>query len=232
MAARHANVPGLFYHLLRLTAYLYNIEYVIVYTSPGSSLLHQVILMSSDGFFIPSGVDLECRRAIDTFGSSLLLRWWNSFRSIRDRTLAGGPTRYVLPDTRPKFLGVVFMRVGQPGAINPPTQFWELAQICQCVSNILMPALTQLNLTLPPEQYEAICAAIAAVAPDEMPAGALAAVHGIAGYIIDYHRLQHMALTASVPVPYLQPHMMWRLNPVTYEEYLQALQNSSVLYLE
>ena len=50
---------GLFYHLLRLTAYLYNIEYVIVYTSPGSSLLHQVILMSSDGFFIPSGVDLE-----------------------------------------------------------------------------------------------------------------------------------------------------------------------------
>ena len=51
-------------------------------------------------------------------------------------------------------------------------------------------------------------------------------MHGIAAYIIDYHRLQHMALRASVPVPYLQPHMMWRLNPVAYEEYLQALQEN------
>eukprot|EP00891_Asterochloris_glomerata_P003913 jgi/Astpho2/3913/Aster-01098 len=165
--AMHANVPGLFYHLLRLTAYLYNIEYVVVDMSPSSSMFNRAIFMSSNGFFMPSGVDPKCREAFDRFGSSMLRMWWDSFRSIRDRTLnlGGKPTRYVLPDIRPKFCG------------------------------------------FHTQQYEAIRAAIAA-AENQMPAGAPAAVHGIAAYIIDYHRLQHMALAASVPVPYLQPHLM------------------------
>ena len=52
---------GLFYHLLRLTAYLYNVEYVVVDMSPSSSMFNRAILMSSDGFFMPSGVDPKVR---------------------------------------------------------------------------------------------------------------------------------------------------------------------------
>ena len=52
---------GLFFHLLRLTAYVYNIEYIIVDTSPDCSMFNQAIFMSSDGFFMPSRVDLEVR---------------------------------------------------------------------------------------------------------------------------------------------------------------------------
>ena len=117
---------------------------------------------------------VQCREAFDRFGSSMLRMWWDSFRSIRDRTLnlGGKPTRYVLPDIRPKFLGAVFTRVGHPGAIRPSAHFWELGQICSCISNRLMHTLVQLNLALPPEQYEAIRAAIAA-AENQMPAGRL-----------------------------------------------------------
>ena len=52
---------GLFYHLLRLTAYLYNIEYVIVDMSPSGSMFNRAIFMSSDGFFMPSAVDPKVR---------------------------------------------------------------------------------------------------------------------------------------------------------------------------
>ena len=168
---------------------------------------------------------MQCRQAFDMFGSERLRRWWIQFRTIRDQTLnmPGGPTRLPLPDVRPKFLGAIFTRVGFPGAVRPSAQFWELGQICLCISTSVMPTLMELNLALPPEQYEAIRAAIAAT-PDQMPAGAPAAVNGVAAYIIDYHRLQHMALEASVPVPYLQPHLMWRFNTAAFEQYTLALQ--------
>ena len=167
---------------------------------------------------------VQCREAFDNFGSRMLSVWWDSFRRIRDTTLnlAGKPTRYVMPDIRPKFLGAVFTRVGYPGAIRPHAHFWELGQICSCISAKVMPTLARLNLALPPEQYEAIRAAIAAA--NGMSAGAPAAVHGVAAYIIDYHRLQHMALAASVPVPYLQPHLMWGFNANRWNQYLQELQ--------
>ena len=168
---------------------------------------------------------MQCRQAFDNFGSDQLRRWWIQFRNIRDQTLnmAGGPTRYPLPDVRPKFLGAIFIRIRYPGAVQPIAQLWELGQICACISNRVMPTLMELNLALPPEQYEASRAAIAA-APDQMPAGAPAAVNGVAAYLIDYHRLQQMALEASVPVPYLQPHMMWRFNTAAFEQYMLALQ--------
>ena len=121
-------------------------------------------------------------------------------------------------------MGAVFTRVGYPGAIKPSAQFWELGQIFTCISNKLMPTLAQLNLALPPEQYEASRAAIAAAS--QMPAGAPASVHGIAAYIIDYNRLQHMALAASVPVPYLQPHLMWRFNKSAYNDFMHVLEGN------
>eukprot|EP00891_Asterochloris_glomerata_P001625 jgi/Astpho2/1625/fgenesh1_pg.00029_%23_1_t len=121
MNALSANVPGLFYHLMQKTAYLYNVQYVIVDMSPGSSMFNQAIFMSSNGFFMPSAIESKCREAFDRFGTRLLRNWWMLFRSIRQRSMSlpGRPTRYVLPDVKPIFLGAIFTRVGHPGAIKP-----------------------------------------------------------------------------------------------------------------
>ena len=60
---------GLFYHLMQKTAYLYNVQYVIVDMSPGSSMFNQAIFMSSNGFFMPSAIESKvstlciCRRS-------------------------------------------------------------------------------------------------------------------------------------------------------------------------
>ena len=54
---------GLFYHLLHMTAYVFNVEYVVVDMSPSGGMTNQNILMSSDAFFMPTAIDPKVRDA-------------------------------------------------------------------------------------------------------------------------------------------------------------------------
>ena len=140
-------------------------------------------------------------------------------------SLPGRPTRYVLPDVKPIFLGAIFTRVGHPGAIKPIAMYLELARIFERISSKLMPTLLEFGLALPQQRYHEIRAAIWSGA-DQAPNGLPQGVDGVAAYIIDYHTLQHMAQAASVPVPFLQPHQMWRFNGAALEEYRENLEQN------
>ena len=52
---------GLFYHLMQMTAYIYNIEFVVVDMSPNCGAFNQNILTSSNAFFMPATIDPKVR---------------------------------------------------------------------------------------------------------------------------------------------------------------------------
>jgi hypothetical protein len=55
------SVPGLFYNLMKMTAYKYNVNNIIVDMSPSQSVFNRYILLSSHGFVIPTCIDIQVR---------------------------------------------------------------------------------------------------------------------------------------------------------------------------
>lgn len=125
-----------------------------------------------------------------------------------------------MPDIIPKFLGVIFSRVGYPGAIRPYASYHELGKIHNVISQELMPTVQRLGMALPAARYAQL--RMAAVRPD----GAPAPVDGVVAYIIDYHRLELMALQACVPVPYIGRQHMWAFKSDVGKQWLEAHQNN------
>ena len=125
-----------------------------------------------------------------------------------------------MPDSTPKFLGVIFSRVGYPGAVRPYASYHELGKIHEVIMQELMPTVQRLGMDLPAAVYAQ--SRMAAVVPD----GAPAPVDGVVAYVIDYHRLELMAQQASVPVPYIGGQHMWSFKRDVWEQWLLAHQTN------
>lgn len=159
---------------------------------------------------------VQCREALKKLGEGRLEKWTQEFAGIADSTVAVN-AMYAMPRITPVFLGCIFNRVGYPGAVRPSASFFELEQIQQCITHKLMPTLDRLNMTLDAALYAQICD-VAVPRP-----GAPASVDGVAAHIMDFHSLEHMALCACVPAPFLQPHHLWTVNMKAFNAWtLQA----------
>jgi cellulose biosynthesis protein BcsQ len=110
------NLPGAFGHVIRATAEEQGCDYVLVDMSPSIGALNQNLLMHSDFFIVPTSPDYFCLLAIDSL-AKILPRWAQNAKELRSQQ--GGVT-YKLPDSSPKFIGMVSQRYrprdGRPAA--------------------------------------------------------------------------------------------------------------------
>lgn len=100
------NLPGSFYELIRICAYKYSIDYVLIDMNPGLSAINQTFFISSDAFIIPTNPDPFSIMALNTM-KKILPRWkqW----AVNSKPLFETAT-YPLPEKTPRFVGEIIQR--------------------------------------------------------------------------------------------------------------------------
>ncbi len=145
------NLPGAFHYLVTKIAEAHNADFVLIDMSPNLGSLNQNILMSSDGFLVPTSPDYFSLMAIDSL-SSILPRWaeWarKAHASETLRTAA-----YPFRDPSLKFFGTVVQKFRpRLGGATVGFQNW-IDRINGTVRDKLFPQLRTYNLTFPDAVY-------------------------------------------------------------------------------
>ncbi|GAX80067.1 hypothetical protein CEUSTIGMA_g7505.t1 [Chlamydomonas eustigma] len=125
----------------------------------------------------------------------------------------------------PKFLGVVFSRLGVRGAVRPYNQYAALLRSQQLITQALIPSVVACNMALPMPAYQQCLQPILNTFA-QMPAGAQAApnpVPGVCNILREFDSLQYMSERESVPVPFLQQHHFLSPGGDEYGQFLEAL---------
>ncbi len=145
------NLPGSIARLLELTADNHGADYVLVDLNPSLSSLNQNLLLTSDGFIVPTNPDYFSAMAVQSL-ARVLPDWgkWakraTQFHVLRDAV-------YPFPDVTPKFLGTIVQnyrpRDGKPASAF---QTW-IEKIDATVSDDLFPRLKEADMTLPEHIY-------------------------------------------------------------------------------
>ncbi|KAK9818561.1 hypothetical protein WJX74_009529 [Apatococcus lobatus] len=204
-------VPGMFHHACQMTAHHYGARYVIVDLSPSSAVFNRFAVLSSHGLIIPMCVDAANLEAVNNLAVPQLNTWFEQYHGAFIGS-QGPNTRYPLPGNGgapvvTRFLGAVFSRIGQAGAVRPIQQFKVLRDIFSSISNSLLPNLAQYGMRLPAavEQQAANDAeqrAIAHVACQGIPR----VPRGVIALFPEFHQLAYVGQRESIPVPYTQRH--------------------------
>jgi cellulose biosynthesis protein BcsQ len=149
------NLPGAFSYLFNQTAKQYQADYILIDMNPSLGAINQNLLMTSDYFIIPLGLDYFSIMAIESMGVVLpqWSAWANKLMSLPNMT---DEATYPLPQVTPKLLGVIVQRFhtteGKPSAGH---QKW-IDDIYQLVLNKLMPILTNCDMVLPAQVHQEV----------------------------------------------------------------------------
>ena len=82
---------------------------------------------------------LQCKRALNKLGTGRLQQWATFSAELAQQTRH---MMYVLPDLKPKFLGIIFSRVGYPGSVHPHASYCELGNIHYETSQVPLSAVS------------------------------------------------------------------------------------------
>jgi cellulose biosynthesis protein BcsQ len=146
------NLPGSIPWVLDKTADQYEADFVLVDMSPGLGSINQNLFTTSDFFIVPTSPDFFSVMAIDSL-SSVIPRWaeWGA-RAAANPVLRDAAYPFPAPGT--KFLGTVIQKF-RPRSGAPSAAFAKwIVEIEQTIEQVLLPALDQIGLLLPAEQYE------------------------------------------------------------------------------
>lgn len=136
------NLPGAFYHLIKLCAEKYDIDYVLIDMNPGLSSINQVFFMITDGFVVPTNPDPFSVMAIKTL-KTVLPRWKQCASTLRD-TFAD--SAYPLPISEMKFLGMIIQRFNLRKGIAAKPYQNIISDIKTTVKDEFVPCLTNHNM--------------------------------------------------------------------------------------
>ena len=145
------NLPGAFNYLVTKIAEANNADFVLIDMSPSLGSLNQNVLVSSDGFLVPTSPDYFSLMAIDSL-SAVLPRWaeWarRAHASEALRTAA-----YPFRELDLKFLGTIVQKFRpRLGGTTVGFQSW-IDRINAAVKDKLFPQLQTYQLTLPDQVY-------------------------------------------------------------------------------
>lgn len=145
------NLPGAFNHLVNKVAEANEADFVLIDMSPSLGSLNQNVLMSSDGFLVPTSPDYFSLMAIDSL-STVLPRWaeWarRAHASEALRTAA-----YPFREFKLKFLGTIVQKFRpRLGGATVGFQSW-IDKVNAAVKDKLFPQLQNHNVTLPEQVY-------------------------------------------------------------------------------
>lgn len=144
------NLPGALGYLLDETAKANKIDYVFLDMSPSVGALNQNLLVSCDYFIVPVAPDYFSYLAIDSL-SKTLPRWAANANELRARS---GSLIYKLPNSNPKFLGIVSQRFNvRSGKVTNAYQKWIDKIVDRCQES-LIPSLQEAGMLLPENDYD------------------------------------------------------------------------------
>jgi len=145
------NLPGSFSYLIARTAEHHQADYVLIDMNPSLSAINEALLVSADYFIVPTAPDNFSAMAIQSLAK--VLPRWESW-AVRARDVFADAS-YPLPGTTPRFLGTVVQRFnirkGKPTQANQAV----IQRLSQVVRNTLVPALSEMGMTLPDDKYTA-----------------------------------------------------------------------------
>lgn len=107
-----------------MSAYVFNVPRVVVDLGPGNGRLNRTVMMSSNGWCMPLCIDNKSQSTINSMAISMPV-WMADYEETLQQT-AGDDNKYPLPNRMPKFLGVLFSRLGARGAVRPNNQYAAL----------------------------------------------------------------------------------------------------------
>jgi cellulose biosynthesis protein BcsQ len=143
------NLPGAFGAFLNEVERENGIDFTIVDLNPGLSALNQNLLLTSDFLIIPTNPDPFSLMAIETL-RSILPRWaaW-----LHDNGPLFADSAYPISQSPPQLLGPVIQRfnVRRGKAARPYRD--NIQEIKDKIREYLVPALRQVDMTLPDEVY-------------------------------------------------------------------------------
>lgn len=146
------NLPGALGHVIRATAAQQCCDYVLIDMSPSIGALNQNLLMHSDYFIVPTSPDYFCLLAIDSL-AKILPRWAQNATELRSQQRNA---TYKLPDTNPKFIGIVSQRY-RPRDGRPAAAFQKwIDAIIQRASENLVPTLIATGMSISAETLQAV----------------------------------------------------------------------------
>lgn len=171
-----------------MTAYVLGLRYIIMDLGPGNGKLNQLAIMCSSGWFMPLSIDNKCQSTIYSFANKLP-DWAVDYVALVTETV-GADNPYPLPHQElnvavppaiqqlpmllqphqpniiprlPKFLGIIFSRIGVRGSVRPYNQYSALLRAQELVTNHMIPSAIACNMALAPEAYNQCLAPIAQV---------------------------------------------------------------------
>ena len=142
------NLPGATHHLLTNIAEAENADYIIVDMSPSLNSWNQNLLVTSDFFIVPTGVDYFSLMALKSL-TSMLPRWidWGTSAHALLKTAA-----YPFPQPNTRFLGTIVQTFSHTQKRKATASSQKRIRAV----NALLPALTEVNAVLDEGLYTSL----------------------------------------------------------------------------
>lgn len=152
------NIPGSIRWLIDLTAASVDAEFVLVDMSPSLGALNQNLFATSDAFVIPMAPDFFSAMALRSLAR--VLPKWTAWSAKAAKQQALQESAYPWPDKTPKYIGSIVQNYrvrSQDGKEAAPTRAYQkwFDALLQVKSDVLMPSLTNADLTYENTKYEA-----------------------------------------------------------------------------
>lgn len=135
-----------------MCAYMCSAAHVVADMGPGNGAFNRNVFGCCHFWTLPLNIDGKAEYTITSFAQKLPV-YTADMADLRMRT-AGPDNMYPMPTHTPKFLGVVFTRLGGRGSVRPFNQYFKLLQCQQRLQNSLLPSCAACGMALTPERYQ------------------------------------------------------------------------------
>ena len=144
-----SSLPGAMNALIDAVSQKYKIDYVLIDLNPGVTAINQAMVVSSDGFIIPTNPDIFCIMALKMLKK--VLPEWQNWKHNNLHVFQN--SSYPLPVNAPKFIGTIVQRFnirnGEPVSAHQA----NIDKINETVVNELLPTLTSAGMVFSSDDY-------------------------------------------------------------------------------
>ena len=224
------SVPAMLYRLVQRIAADRGIKYVVMDLSPGNTLFNRLAIAMSHAFFIPVGIDVKNKQALRQshlkFYPQIYAPVWPlgsvvagdigtlaKVHAIQQGLDKYAPGHSVFPEHKPKYLGLIFSRVGYQGCVSPYNHYAIILEQVRIMHDQMMPFFQQQGLAMPVAYYDDVLPTAANARIVAPHSNHLIFERGVAAMIKEFNSVVHMSERESIPVPFLQQHHYRTIRP-------------------
>lgn len=177
------------------------------------------ISCASCNFAKPTGV--QNREAVLNLAATQLAKWYKEYSETYENSLSES-TKYPLPPAAngnlpraTRFLGAIFSRIGQAGAVRPTNQFKALRTIFDDITKKLLATLRFRDMVLPGDAMQSAADKayqLAIASPGKWGHGLPVIPPGVIATLPDYNQLALISQRECIPVSHIHRHHLRCVN--------------------